>query len=66
MMGTGHSDIIPWPPRSPDLTPTDLLFKGLVKEKLHTYIPPMPANPQELCANHVSFRCLPTDWTTRV
>ncbi|GBN66468.1 hypothetical protein AVEN_122480-1 [Araneus ventricosus] len=32
--------LLPWPPRSPDLTPCDFFLWGYVKDKV--YVPPMP------------------------
>jgi hypothetical protein len=37
---------IPWPPRSPSLTPMDFSFWRFVKDNVH--IPPMPVGLQEL------------------
>jgi hypothetical protein len=38
---------IPWPPRSPDLTPMDFLCWGFVKDN-NMYIPLTPVDLQEL------------------
>ena len=35
-----------WPPRSPDLTSCDFLLWGFVKDTI--FVPPVPANLQEL------------------
>jgi len=35
-----------WPPRSPDLTPCDFYLWGYIKERV--FVPPMPANLQNL------------------
>jgi hypothetical protein len=35
-----------WPPRSPDLTPSDLFLWGYIKDSL--YLPPLPCDVQEL------------------
>jgi hypothetical protein len=40
------SALIPWPPRSPDLTPCDFLLWGYVKDKV--YMPPLPRDLPEL------------------
>ncbi|GBN65570.1 hypothetical protein AVEN_232475-1 [Araneus ventricosus] len=37
---------MPWPPRSPDLTPCDFFLRGYVKDKV--YVPPMPTKLQAL------------------
>jgi hypothetical protein len=37
---------IPWPPRSPDLTPCDRFLWGYVKDKV--YVPPLPIDLPEL------------------
>jgi hypothetical protein len=42
----GHGGYIPWPSRSPHLTPMGFSIWGFVKESVH--IPPMPVDPQEL------------------
>jgi hypothetical protein len=42
----GRGGYIPWPPRSPYLTPMDFSFWGFVKDNV--YIPPMPVDLQEL------------------
>jgi len=43
---TGKEDdmLMRWPPRSPDLTPCDFFFWGLVKDTV--FVPPLPANLQ--------------------
>jgi hypothetical protein len=38
--------LIPWPPRSPDLTPCDFFFWGYVKDKV--YVSPLPRDLPEL------------------
>ncbi|GBN65958.1 hypothetical protein AVEN_79858-1 [Araneus ventricosus] len=38
--------LLPWPSRSPDLTPFDFFLWGYVKEKV--YVPPMPTALQAL------------------
>jgi hypothetical protein len=45
---TGQEDdaLIRWPPRSPDLTPSDFLFWGFVKDTV--FVPPLPANLSDL------------------
>jgi hypothetical protein len=40
------STLIPWPARSPDLTPCDFLLWGYVKD--HVYVPPLPRDLPEL------------------
>jgi len=35
-----------WPPRSPDLTPCDFFLWGFVKDTV--FVPPLPANRQDL------------------
>jgi hypothetical protein len=41
-----HGCQIPWPPRSPNLTPMDFSFWGFVK--YNVYVPPMPVDLQQL------------------
>jgi hypothetical protein len=41
----GHGSCIPWPPRSPNLTPMDFSFGKFVKGNV--YIPLMPVDLQE-------------------
>ena len=45
---TGQEDdvLLQWPPRSPDLTPCDFFLWGFVKDTV--YVPPLPANLQDL------------------
>ena len=38
--------LLPWPPRSPDLTPCDYFLWGYVKDQV--FIPPMPLDLAEL------------------
>jgi hypothetical protein len=40
------SDVLPWPPRSPDLTPCDFFPWGFVKDSV--YMSPLPTHIQEL------------------
>jgi hypothetical protein len=40
--GFGRAAPIPWPLRSPDLTPLDFFSWGFVKDRV--YVPPLPAN----------------------
>jgi hypothetical protein len=40
------STLIPWPPRSPDLTPGGVFLWGYVKDKV--YVPPLPRDLPEL------------------
>lgn len=40
------SELIGWPPRSPDLTPLDFFFWGLVAQKVYKI---RPRTRQELC-----------------
>lgn len=44
--GPEDEALMRWPPRSPDLTPCDFFFWGFVKDTV--YVPPLPANLQEL------------------
>ena len=37
--------MLKWPPRSPDLTPSDFFLWGYVKTTV--YVPPLPANVNE-------------------
>ena len=43
-----HNDspLLPWPPRSPDLTPCDFFLWGYIKD--HVYVPPMPCDLPQL------------------
>jgi len=43
-----HNDspLLPWPPRSPDLTPWNFLLWGYIKDCV--YIPPMPCDLPQL------------------
>ena len=45
---TGQEDdaLMLWPPRSPDLTPYDFFLWGFVKDTV--FVPPLPANVQDL------------------
>ena len=40
------SPLLPWPPRSPDLTPCDFFLWGYVKD--HVFVPPMHLDLAEL------------------
>ena len=40
------SPLLPWPPRSPDLTPRDFFLWGYVKD--HVFVLPMPLDLAEL------------------
>ena len=40
------SPVLPWPPRSPDLTPCDFFLWGYVKD--HMFVPHMPLDLAEL------------------
>jgi hypothetical protein len=44
----GHADsaLMKWPPRSPDLTPCDLILRGHIKDLV--YVPPSPRYIDEL------------------
>jgi hypothetical protein len=44
----GDSALIPWPPRSPDLTPCDFFLWGYVKDKV--YMSPLPRNLHSLAS----------------
>ena len=37
--------LLPWPPRSPDLTPCDFFLWGFVKDSV--YVPPLPMSLKE-------------------
>jgi len=37
---TGRDGLIPWPPRSPDITPIDFFLRGYVKDKV--FAKPVP------------------------
>ena len=39
--------LLPWPPRSPDLTPCDFFLWGFVKDNI--YVSPLPMSLNELC-----------------
>ena len=43
---TGDSQLLPWPPRSPDLTPCDFFLWGFVKDSF--YVPTLPLSFKEL------------------
>jgi hypothetical protein len=42
----GDYNLLPWPPRSPDLTPCNFFLWGFVKDSV--YVPPLPTPIQEL------------------
>ncbi|PNF27171.1 hypothetical protein B7P43_G07842 [Cryptotermes secundus] len=42
----GDNHLLPWPPRSPDLTPCDFFLWGFVKDNI--YVPPLPTSIHEL------------------
>jgi len=42
----GDKHLLPWPPRSPDLTPCDVFLWGFVKGSV--YLPPLPMSLKEL------------------
>ena len=42
----GVNHLLPWPPRSPDLTPCDFFLWGFVKHSV--YVPPLPMSLKEL------------------
>ena len=42
----GDNHLLPWPPRSPDLTPCDFFLWGFVKDIV--YVPPLPMSLKEL------------------
>ena len=42
----GDNHLLPWPPRSPDLTPCDFFLWGFVKDSV--YVPPLPMSLSEL------------------
>jgi hypothetical protein len=41
-----ENHLLPWPPRSPDLTPCDFFLWGFVKDSV--YVPPLPMSLKEL------------------
>lgn len=48
-IGRGSDDdnrLLPWPPRSPDLTPCDFFLWGYIKDRV--FVPPMPRDLQDL------------------
>jgi len=42
----GNNHLLPWPPRSPDLTSCDFFLWGFVKDSV--YVPPLPMSLKEL------------------
>ena len=42
----GDNHLLPWPPRSPDLTTCDFFLWGFVKDSV--YVPPLPMSLKEL------------------
>ena len=42
----GDNHLLPWPPRSLDLTPCDFFLWGFVKDSV--YVPPLPKSLKEL------------------
>jgi hypothetical protein len=42
----GDKNLLPWPPRSPDLTPCDFFLWGFVKDSV--YVPPLPTSIHEI------------------
>ena len=38
--------VLPWPPQSPDLTPSDFFLWGYIKDR--AYVPPMPRDLPQL------------------
>ena len=42
----GDNHLLPWPPRSLDLTPCDFFLWGFVKDSV--YVPPLPMSLKEL------------------
>jgi hypothetical protein len=42
----GDKNLLPWPPRSPDLTPYDFFLWGFVKDSV--YVPPFPTSIHEI------------------
>jgi hypothetical protein len=52
----GRGGHVPWPPKSPDLTPTDFSFWGFVKDNV--YKPAMPVDLQELRERTVTATAL--------
>ena len=45
-VAAGKGFLLPWPPRSPDLTPCDFFLWGFVKDSV--YVPPLPTSLKEL------------------
>jgi hypothetical protein len=41
-----YDHLLPWPPRSPDLTPCDFFLWGFVKDSV--YVPPLPVSLRKL------------------
>jgi hypothetical protein len=41
-----YDHLLPWPPRSPDLTPCDFFLRGFVKNSV--YVPALPMSLREL------------------
>ena len=41
-----NSPLLPWPPRSPNLTPCDFFLWGYIKDRV--YVPPMPRDLPQL------------------
>jgi hypothetical protein len=42
----GDKNLLPWQPRSPDLTPCDFFLWGFVKDSV--YVPPLPTSIHEI------------------
>lgn len=64
-IGNHDHDLLPWPPRSPDLTPCDFFIWGYVKDSV--FVPPLPANLPELRARIVNaFAQIDRDMLHRV
>jgi hypothetical protein len=43
----GDKNLLPWAPRSPDLTPCDFFLWGFVKDSV--YVSPLPTSIHEIC-----------------
>jgi hypothetical protein len=54
----GHGDPMEWPPKSPDLTPTDLFLWSFVKDNV--YVPPLPTTLYVL-KTRIRHACANTD-----
>jgi len=61
----GENHLLPWPPRSPDLTPCDFFLWGFVKDSV--YVPALPMSLKELRARITNaLRTITADMLHRV